>query len=55
MTKSNLKCIFGKRKNCPVKYMHQREKTRIYNGIRVARCEKDQKALIDAILKKRLP
>ena len=54
--KSNLKCAFCKKENCPVRYMPQREKTQIYNGTRyVRRCEKDQKACEDAILKKRLP
>ena len=54
--KSNLKCAFCKKENCPVRYMPQREKTQIYNGTRyVTRCEKDQKAHEDAILKKRLP
>ena len=54
--KSNLKCAFCKKENCPVRYMPQRKKTQIYNGTRyVRRCEKDQKACEDAILKKRLP
>lgn len=54
--KSNLKCAFCKKENCPVRYMPQRKKTQIYNGTRyVRRCEKDQKAREDAILKKRLP
>ena len=54
--KSNLKCAFCKKENCPVRYMPQRKKTQIYNGTRyVRRCEKDQKAREDAILKKQLP
>ena len=54
--KSNLKCAFCKKENCPVRYMPKRKKTQIYNGTRyVRRCEKDQKAREDAILKKRLP
>ena len=54
--KSNLKCAFCKKENFPVRYMPQREKTQIYNGTRyVRRCEKDQKACEDTILKKRLP
>ena len=54
--KSNLKCAFCKKENCPVRYMPQRKKTQIYNWTRyVRRCEKDQKAREDAILKKRLP
>ena len=54
--KSNLKCAFCKKENCPVRYMPQRKKTHIYNGTRYVRgCEKDQKAREDAILKKRLP
>lgn len=48
--KSNLKCAFCKKENCPVRYMPQRKKTQIYNGTRyVRRCEKDQKAREDAI------
>ena len=30
--KSNLKCAFCKKENCPVRYMPQRKKTQIYNG-----------------------
>lgn len=54
--KSNLKCAFCKKENCPVRYMPQRKKTQIYEGTRyVTRCEKDQKTHEHAILKKRLP
>ena len=54
--KSNLKCAFCKNENCPVKYMPRRENYYYYDGTRyVTRCEKDQKALEDAILKRRLP
>ena len=54
--KSNLKCAFCKKENCPVRYMPQRKKNQIYEGTRyVTRCEKEQKAHEDAILKKRLP
>ena len=42
--KSNLKCAFCKKENCPVRYMPQRKKTQIYEGTRyVTRCEKDKK------------
>ncbi len=54
--KSNLKCAFCKKENCPVRYMPQRKKTRIYDGLQyVTRCEKDEKAREDAMLKRRLP
>ena len=54
--KSNLKCAFCKKENCPVRYMPQRKKTQIYDGLQyVARCEKDEKAREDAMLKRRLP
>lgn len=48
--KSNLKCAFCKKENCPVRYMPQREKTQIYDGTRyVTRCEKYKKTREDAI------
>lgn len=44
--KSNLKCAFCKKENCPVRYMSHRKKTKYYDGTRyVTRCEKDQKTL----------
>lgn len=54
--KSNLKCVFCKNKNCPVRYMLHRKNFQYYNGTRyVTRCEKDKKVRESAILKKRLP
>ena len=54
--KSNLKCAFCKKENCPVRYMPERKKTQIYDGSQyVTRCEKDKKAREDAMLKRRFP
>ena len=51
--KSNLKCALCKKENCPVKYMPERKQSQTYDGHRfITRCEKDQKAHEDAILKK---
>ena len=40
--KSNVKCVFCKEKDCPVRYMPQRLKIQTYNGFRlITRCKKD--------------
>ena len=50
--KSNVKCAFCKKKDCPVRYMPGRIEIQTYVGYhRITKCEKDQKAHEDAILK----
>ena len=54
--KNNLQCALCKKENCPIKYMPERKKTQIYDGTRyITKCEKDEKAREDAILKRRIP
>ena len=48
--KSNMKCAFCKKENCPVRYMLERKKAQIYDGTRyVTRCKKDEKAREDTM------
>ncbi len=52
----NVKCLFCKKKNCPVKYYPQRKKTQIYEGRQyITRCEKDRQKALDKALKRKLP
>lgn len=54
--KSNVKCAFCKKQNCPVRFLPERKRYDYYEGSRyVTKCEKDKKAREDSILKRKLP
>ena len=45
--KNNFKCLFCKNKNCPVRYMPERKKTKFYDAIPyVIKCEKEKNSKI---------
>ena len=54
--KNNLQCALCKKENCPIKYMPESNIFHFYDGTRyITKCEKDEKAREDAILKRRIP
>lgn len=45
--KNNFKCLFCKNKNCSVRYMPERKKTKFYDAILyVIKCEKEKNSKI---------